>query len=238
MLKRIARYLRAQDWNAIAVEFLIVTAGVLMGIQVSNWNSDRLDRERAGQQLAGLRAELAGNLEIIRRYQQGVQSQLGDVDALERALDGNDEPQIATDRKLMNVFRIRSMILETAAFDELRESGNWRHVAPDIRSAMTEWQSLKGRVARVDQDALSYRASAIDSLSATLAFDPMIQTLATTFRPAGNPPVRNDPARLARDPKVRNFLAIRYGIETQKLQYAAELERATKGLLALLDDGD
>ena len=48
--KRIADFVRAQDWNAIAVEFVIVAAGVLMGIQVSNWNEARIEKARVQQQ--------------------------------------------------------------------------------------------------------------------------------------------------------------------------------------------
>lgn len=234
MLKRIVRYLSAQEWNAIAIEFVIVTAGVLMGIQVSNWNDDRLDKARAELQLASFRTELEGNLATVRRYQQGVEAQLRDVQALERAFDRNEISKADTDQKLMNVFRVSSMILETSAYEELNGTGSLRYVAADIRSAMTEWQARKGLVERADQDALSYRASAVDHLAGVLAFEPMIRTFAPSFRPGRYAPVFNDPARLAKDAKVRNFLAMRYGIETQKLQFARDLERATKNLLTLL----
>jgi len=236
MLNRIARYLGAQHWNAIAIEFLIVTAGVLMGIQVSNWNDDRLEKARLDQQLAGLRTELKGNLATIRDYQQFVEAQLGDVLALERMFDRPDNSDAAIDRKLMNVFRIRSMILETSAYDELEETGGFRHMPADIRSAMTKWQARKGQLERVDQDALSYRFSLVDQLHGTLALEPMIESLAPSFEPAHDSPLRNDAARLAKDAKLRNFLAMRYGIETQKLQFARDLERATDNLLALLDN--
>jgi hypothetical protein len=235
MPNRITRYLGAQHWNAIAIEFLIVTTGVLMGIQVSNWNDDRLDKARAELRLASFHTELEGNLATVRRYQQGVARQLGDVLALERAFDGNDINQGDTDRKLISAFRISSMILETSAYDELNETGSLRYIAPDIRSAMTEWRARKGLIERADQDALSYRANAVDQMLGVLAFEPMIRDFAPAFRPAGNPPVINDPAPLAKDTKVRNFLAMRYGIETQKLQFAKDLERATENLLALLD---
>lgn len=237
MLNRIACYLGAQHWNAIAIEFLIVTAGVLMGIQVSNWNDDRLDKARADQQLANFHTELEGNLATVKGYRQHVETQLRDVLALERAFDRNDTSQADTDQKLMNVFRIRSMILETSAYDDLNDTGSLRHVPADIRSAMTEWQARKGLIERVDQDALSYRAGVVDQMFGALAFEPMVRTLAPPFQPASNAPLHNDPARLAKDAKVRNFLAMRYGIETQKLQFAKDLERATENLLALLDEG-
>ena len=236
MLNRIARYLGAQHWNAIAIEFVIVAAGVLMGIQVSNWNDDRLDKGRAAQQLASFHTELEGNLATIKRYQQRVEGQLRDVLVLERAFDGSKISADDTGQKLISVFRISSMILETSAYDELNQTGSLRYVPAEIRSAMIEWRARKGVVERVDQDALAYRANAVDHLLGAIAFEPMVKDLAPAFQPAGNSPVRNDPARLAKDSKVRNFLAMRYGIETQKLQFAKDLERATENLLALLDE--
>ena len=237
MLKRITRYLRAQDWNAVAIEFLIVTAGVLMGIQVSNWNDARLEKARLNQQLASLRTELQGNLVTLERYQRQVESQLGDITELERRFDRPDSGGAPIDGRLMNVFRISSLILETSAFDELTKTGSFRYVDSDVRSAMTDWQARKGLVQRADQDALSYRISAVEHLTGALAFEPMIRTFAPSFQPAVDAPVHNEPERLGKDPKVRNFLAMRYGIETQKLQFARDLERATNNLVARLAAG-
>jgi len=240
IIKRIVRYLSAQDWNAIAIEFVIVAAGVLMGIQVSNWNDGRVERARVNQQESSLRTELQGNLATINRYQRQVESQLGDILVLQRAFDRPGTGDAGIDGKLMNVFRISSMILETSAHDELTQTGSFRYVDADIRSALIEWNSQRGLIERADQDALSYRISAVDHLAGALAFEPMIRGFAPAFEPAGSAPLRNDPARLAKDAKVRNFLAMRYGIETQKLQFANDLERATENLLALLgpDGGD
>jgi len=236
MLQRITRYLSAQNWNAIAIEFLIVTAGVLMGIQVSNWNDDRVEKARVGQQLTSLRTELEGNLATVEGYQRHGESQLADIAALERAFDRPNSGDERIDGKLMNVFRVRSLILETSAYDELMETGGFRYVDSDVRSAMTEWQARKGLIQRADQDALAYRASAADYLTGAFAFEPMVRSFAPSFQPAGNAPLSNDPARLAKDAKVRSFLAVRYGIETQKLQFARDLERATRSLLARLDE--
>lgn len=235
IIKRIVRRLGAQDWNAIAIELVIVAAGVLIGIQVSNWNDSRIEKARVVQQEASLRTELQGNLGTIKSYQRQVETQLRDLIALQRTFDRPDSGDGGIDGKLMNVFRIRSMILETSAYDELSQTGSFRYVDADTRSALTEWRAQKGLVERVDQDALSYRISVVDHLLGALAFEPMVRTLAPAFEPAGDPPIRNDPTRLAKDAKVRNFLAMRYGIETQKLQFAKNLELATEDLIADLD---
>ncbi len=235
ILRRIAAYLKAQNWNAIAIEFVIVTAGVLMGIQVSNWNESRLEKVRLEQQSSSLRTELVGNLAAIRDYQGHVKSQLADLLELEASFGRPGQSEADVDRQLMNVFRVRSLILETSAYEELSDSGGFRYLAPDIRSAMTEWQASKGLLQRVDQDALAFRMSVVDHLFGTLAFGPMVETLDPSFKSAADTPLRNDLGRLGKDPKVRGYLAMRYGIESQKLEFSERLARSTEKLIALFE---
>ncbi len=46
ILRRLAIRLTRQDWAAVAIEFLLVVAGVFVGLQVANWNEERNDRAR------------------------------------------------------------------------------------------------------------------------------------------------------------------------------------------------
>ena len=42
LLRRITEHVRAQNWFAVGIDFVIVVVGVFIGIQVSNWNDKRL----------------------------------------------------------------------------------------------------------------------------------------------------------------------------------------------------
>ena len=55
---KLVRRLREHDWLAAAIEFVIVVAGILLALQVSNWNQDRVDRGRGARFEARLREEL------------------------------------------------------------------------------------------------------------------------------------------------------------------------------------
>lgn len=46
LLRRIIGHFRQQEWTAIAIDFVIVVLGVVIGIQVANWNENRVLRER------------------------------------------------------------------------------------------------------------------------------------------------------------------------------------------------
>lgn len=58
ILGRVSSALRRQDGTAIAVEFAIVFAGVLLGTQVSNWNDDRKEQSEVSALLHRLKPDL------------------------------------------------------------------------------------------------------------------------------------------------------------------------------------
>lgn len=46
ILRSLAHSIRKQDWFAVAIEFLIVVAGIFVGLQVNDWHERRQLRER------------------------------------------------------------------------------------------------------------------------------------------------------------------------------------------------
>ena len=44
LLRRVTEHVRAQNWAAVVIDFIIVVVGVFIGIQVANWNETRADR--------------------------------------------------------------------------------------------------------------------------------------------------------------------------------------------------
>ena len=45
-MRRLAARIRRYDWFAAAIELMIVVAGILIALQVSNWNEARNDTKR------------------------------------------------------------------------------------------------------------------------------------------------------------------------------------------------
>ncbi len=70
ILRRITEHVKAQNWLAVAIDFVIVVAGVFVGMQVTNWNAAQQDRSREGAYLAGIakdvRSDIAEIEEIVR----------------------------------------------------------------------------------------------------------------------------------------------------------------------------
>jgi hypothetical protein len=75
LLRRVIEHVREQNWTAVGIDFLIVVIGVFVGIQVANWNEERIQRKQEHGFLVQLREEIAGNVDTIEhqlRYQAQV----------------------------------------------------------------------------------------------------------------------------------------------------------------------
>lgn len=58
IMRRLSANLRAQNWTAIVVEFVLVIAGVYLGILAANWNLERQAKQETGRLLSQLDTEL------------------------------------------------------------------------------------------------------------------------------------------------------------------------------------
>lgn len=58
ILRRLSANLRAQNWTAIGIEFVLLVLGVYLGILAANWNLERVARQETGKLLSQLETEL------------------------------------------------------------------------------------------------------------------------------------------------------------------------------------
>jgi hypothetical protein len=69
MIRRLREHVAAHNWFAVATDLAIVVVGVFLGIQVTNWNQARLDRDKA----ASYRERLIHELEFNgRQFRQQI----------------------------------------------------------------------------------------------------------------------------------------------------------------------
>jgi hypothetical protein len=69
ILRRRAQNLREQNWTAIGIEFVLLVLGVFLGIQVANWNEQRLDQQLAQRYLADIASDIRSDLNELARVQ-------------------------------------------------------------------------------------------------------------------------------------------------------------------------
>lgn len=123
LLRRITEHVKAQNWTAVTLDFVIVVVGVFIGIQVSNWNEARGQAHKEEVVLRQLRtsllADLAGidgELDRYRRIDSRVSSILDHL-RTKRPYD----PSMDADFGAMYGFNY--LALDRAAYESLKSSG-------------------------------------------------------------------------------------------------------------------
>lgn len=78
ILRRIREHVVHHNWFAVAIDLAIVVIGVFLGIQASNWNQGRLDRQQAREYRSMLQSDLDDNLAGLatrKRYYEWVRNE-------------------------------------------------------------------------------------------------------------------------------------------------------------------
>ena len=124
---RLAQRLRDHDWTAAIIELVIVIAGILIALQVSNWNQERSDRARGQVYLRRIHADLQSDLANMASARQF----WGQVAAYQTAALANREhgqlvqgSQWKTLLAYYQASQIRPFELEDTSFAEMRDAGD------------------------------------------------------------------------------------------------------------------
>jgi hypothetical protein len=125
ILRRFAQALEEQNWAAITIEFVLLVVGVFLGIQVANWNEDRLTREKSAVFTARLQEDLrqeAWRYRFLLAYYSDVR------DATEAAADAiSGKKPLSNEAFLVNAYRAtqyKQGASRRATYDELVSTGN------------------------------------------------------------------------------------------------------------------
>jgi len=126
ILRRVMEHVKAQNWFAVGIDFVIVVVGVVIGIQVANWNEARSERAHETLLLGELRAELAESIRQTDIKRRGFE-QVGRSGA--RALGFlESEPACSADcwSEVVDFFHAsqwQRLPIELPSYDEMRRNG-------------------------------------------------------------------------------------------------------------------
>lgn len=157
ILRRLARSVRQQDWLAVAIEFVIVVAGIFVGLQVTEWNERRQSRERELNYLARLGEDLAAMSaefdEIRSRAGDRVPGALRTFRALE-ACDAGLAAAGDIQRTLGGYQNQRSASVVERTYREMLSSGalaamDDRVLSGDIAALFSELHNYREFVSRI-----------------------------------------------------------------------------------------
>ncbi len=158
VVRRIQEHVAGHNWFAVLVDLVIVTIGVFIGIQVSNWNADRLERGEARAYHALIIEDLVANeQELAERagyYRQVRAHALAAMAALEASAPLG-EAFLVNSYQATQVSPIR---MERSAYDEMLVSGMAKSFAdPAVRRRLSSYYAGTARLEEATIFSTGYR---------------------------------------------------------------------------------
>lgn len=92
LLRRVIEHVREQSWTAIAIDFVIVVIGVFVGIQVANWNEERVERQLVRGHLTEIAEDLRTYLELDQAIVGSAKLRIAAVDYIYKEAFGTTLP--------------------------------------------------------------------------------------------------------------------------------------------------
>jgi hypothetical protein len=155
--RRFISHAKAQNWFAAGLEVIIVLLGVFLGIEASNWNQARSDRERGRAYLARIDADLASD---IQRFDHTVAFWKLVSDYGMTALRFVDTGSTAESNpwQLVLAFFQASQVSEftttQSTFEEMRSAGQMGLIANvELRSAISHYYTTAANPSLAERPA-------------------------------------------------------------------------------------
>ncbi|MCW8870648.1 MAG: DUF6090 family protein [Proteobacteria bacterium] len=128
LLRRVTKHITDQNWFAVFLDFIIVVAGVFIGIQVANWNEVRQQNALENSYLMRLAGDLEETIDLLQSKDelamdsksliQASLNTLNDIEASDKDLVHAVQEYITEGTSLLGFYVSRT------TFDDLQSTGN------------------------------------------------------------------------------------------------------------------
>jgi len=202
---RIAIALRRQDWLAFAIELVLVVVGILIALQIDNWNTIRKERDEEKQYLAAITSELEANskrlLDLIQFNERYLESVNLIIASLEKA-PGDVDREALTEAFGLTL-NLSATRLNSGVYDELVSAGKLQLLqSSTLRQDLISYYRSLNSTAQLEATSLAnWQASYTPFLEEHFNTQIMFQAWAADFSQTLNyqPPVSLHIRPLAED---------------------------------------
>jgi hypothetical protein len=237
LLRRIMLHLRKQEWTAVAIDFVIVVVGVVIGIQVANWNDERQLKVEERQLISRLSAEFDAGLERAREIENETYQYTVGLDALLTKLDSGQPVSQAEARELITgaiIFRLP--VTPPPSYTEMLSAGRTDLLTDsDLRQALREFDR-DVRIATSASDRLySSMVPHLTAVQAYVRYERSPRQGAIDFRPR----IRSvDIEGLRNDRRAVAGLDRIYGSQTNQQALMHRTTLSMEAVVAALDEAE
>lgn len=153
VLKLVAK-LRRHDWTAAFIELLIVVVGILLALQVSTWNQERIDRARADDYYRRIHEELLADgagMDQALAFWGKVSNYGGAAIAWGETGKRADGSSWKTLLAYYQASQVLPFELEDTTFLEMRDTGDLALITDEmLRKRLATYYRLTGRGVTAD----------------------------------------------------------------------------------------
>lgn len=149
ILRRITEHVRAQNWFAVGLDFLIVVIGVFIGIQVANWNEVRQQRIDERDILERMSVEIESLIEVQQRELESNRVHASHMVSAHPVLFGQEplrELTLAECETIAGSHVYSRPTDDLPVLDEVRESGRFDRLRDqELKSSLRAYLMVRDR---------------------------------------------------------------------------------------------
>lgn len=125
VFQRLAENLRTQNWTTVAIEVLVLTLGVFLGLQVENWNQNRIDRVKARDYSERLIADFTAIRDRSTQLIAEIDRELEALSQISELTDGNGtNPDVDYSALIQELSNYSVPPPRSASYIDILESNN------------------------------------------------------------------------------------------------------------------
>jgi hypothetical protein len=240
LLRRVIDHVKAQNWTAVALDFVIVVVGVFIGIQVSNWNDGLAAAKQKTAYLIAMKEDFQANLSDLRRLEVRC---VEDIEAMLLLLReaAKSQPDLTIDELNASFRQIQSMPTFspiTRTYDNLVGSGDFRLIdSRPLLDALAVFERRLGIMALVQG---THEMELVETFQPYI-IENMDYAAVHMDRTNGNFPLppASDPARILlflKEQEFKNILIQKWTIETDLLVQMRNAISESQAVLNAIDE--
>ncbi len=230
-------------------EIALVMIGILLALEVNNWNEDRKDRKIEVETLKDLRVEFQENLADAERVLKGNLDMYQALSELQQDAGKTNLDLNRTDSLLYAVFDWFDYTPKPGASNNLINSGNLNLISNrELRKLLTLWPGI---IDELDDDEQLAKAYSQQEIVPYLALHYPMSNLEQTdqgvalYRPAEDSkalaiyipdPIAFDAGKLLQDPVFQNHLAVKKMYARHSAMECQKLVNACREILSLINE--
>lgn len=243
ILRRVIEHVRTQNWTAIGIDFVIVVLGVFMGIQLGNWNQERLDRQEEVALVERIRVDFERIKEDSDRslaFHERMQSDLRTMVRSLRAGALKDEDVAGFERALVLGIALQTSADNPGSFRELMSSGRAKVLRDrELLDALVDYEDFLARFMMAADYYREIIMLSVRDYTSAFEYDVDVRLTEDVFATGGEGPslVSYDFNALAADPAFRDAAEQLLFVHSGFILWRSRISERVESIQLLLNDG-